>query len=124
MFWTYSACTHQLHIIFWQKAAPSTSYYTGKEYFHNSGTHKRLATAAATISKQFCTVQLLLIIATHNVAHVHLSPSPAIKSCRPRLSFQFFLVPLAGLHVEVLEDVVLALGANLCRWHLQWVVVQ
>lgn len=40
------------------------------------------------------------------------------------MSFQFLLAPLAGLHVEVLEDVVFALRADLRGWHLQGVVVQ
>lgn len=38
--------------------------------------------------------------------------------------FLQLLVTLTGLHVQVLEDVIFAFGANLCRWHLQWVVVQ
>lgn len=37
---------------------------------------------------------------------------------------QLLLAPLAGLHVEVLENVIFALGADLRRRHLQRVVVQ
>lgn len=37
---------------------------------------------------------------------------------------QLFLAPLTGLHVEVLEDVVFALGADLRWWHLQWIAIQ
>jgi len=37
---------------------------------------------------------------------------------------QLLLAPLARLHVEELEDVVFALGADLRRRHLQRVVVQ
>lgn len=40
------------------------------------------------------------------------------------MSLQLLLAPLAGLHVEVLKDVVFALGADLCGRHLQRVVVQ
>lgn len=52
------------------------------------------------------------------------SSSPAAESSGPHVSLQLVLAPLAGLHVEVLEDVVFALGADLRRWHLQRVVVQ
>lgn len=52
------------------------------------------------------------------------SSSPAVESSGPQVSLQLLLAPLAGLHVEVLEDVVFALGADLRRWHLQRVVVQ
>ena len=40
------------------------------------------------------------------------------------MSLQLLLAPLAGLHVEVLKDVVFALGADLRGRHLQRVVVQ
>lgn len=49
---------------------------------------------------------------------------PVFESSGPKVSLQLLLAPLAGLHVEVLEDVVFALGADLRRWHLQRVVVQ
>lgn len=38
--------------------------------------------------------------------------------------FLQLFVTLTSLHVQVLEDVIFAFGANLCRWHLQRVVVQ
>lgn len=38
--------------------------------------------------------------------------------------FLQLLVALTGLHVQVLEDVIFAFGADLCRRHLQRVVVQ
>ena len=50
--------------------------------------------------------------------------SPAVEARGPQVSLQLLLAPLAGLHVEVLEDVVFALGADLSRRHLQRVVVQ
>lgn len=40
------------------------------------------------------------------------------------MPLQLLLAPLAGLHVEVLEDVVFALGADLGGGRLQRVVVQ
>jgi len=40
------------------------------------------------------------------------------------VSLQLLLVSLAGLHVEILEDMVFSLGADLRRGHLQRVVVQ
>lgn len=49
---------------------------------------------------------------------------PGTKSSGPKVPLQLLLVSLAGLHVKVLEDVVFALGADLSRGHLQWVVVQ
>lgn len=50
--------------------------------------------------------------------------SPAVEARGPQVALQLLLAPLAGLHVEVLEDVVFALGADLSRRHLQRVVVQ
>ena len=52
------------------------------------------------------------------------SSLPAGESGGPHVSLQLLLVPPAGLHVEVLEDVVLALGADLRGGQLQWVAVQ
>lgn len=63
-------------------------------------------------------------IQTHCSLHSICPPSPAVKSSGSQVSLQLLLAPLAGLHVEVLEDVVFPLGADLCRRHLQWVVVQ
>lgn len=50
--------------------------------------------------------------------------TPATEPSGPQLLLQLLLALLAGLHVEVLEDVVFALGADLGWGRLQWVVVQ
>lgn len=50
--------------------------------------------------------------------------SPAAEPGGPEVFLQLALAPLAGLHVQVLEYVVLALGADLGGRHLQRVVVQ
>lgn len=51
--------------------------------------------------------------------------SPAFESSGPQVQVLLqLLVVLTGLHVQVLEDVVFAFGADLCGWHLQRVAVQ
>lgn len=61
----------------------------------------------------------------HDLHHMgQQESSPAVEPGGSQVSLQVLLVPLARLHVKVLEDVVFALGANLRRRHLQRIVVQ